>query len=497
MKTLNTIYLWLMLAACMLALAGCVEENVSGTGEGGNISVKMNVNARGGSDIQAEMENAVKSLRVYAFIGQKQIGYYYGEAGLNPDAGGKISFWMDLKLPPYSALEQNVWFYLVANEKAILRPSATLQENMTRDELEKFYFEEIKARGYGAVPMVARQSQKIDPNNLKESTAGGSHNGHLMWNGTVEFELERVVGKLGMYFAAKEAGMNLSIERIDFLGVLQYNYLFHPEDAVWKEVPPLDSPFELLTTSSPVTKVMTDADYELLNKKDPESIKKGFNDFFSVPVYMFENYYGSGNPNSWGTADTEHKGFVVRVTYSINGNQSVKDIYLPQVKRNTYCVVLNRIGPDDHGDRLLRVRKRRGFERSIDLHALALQRFCRENLPAHDALQRQAQIDGNPLRHKKKENRNGSGDCRREKPDQTPCENLAARSFGAEPPEKPLQNGNQLADGDHRVRKAVRVADQKIEKRTEQQRIQGPFHEQAPPFCSVKIQTGFCAFIRW
>lgn len=128
--------------------------------------------------------------------------------------------------------------------------------------------------------MAVKQSQKIDPNNLKESTAGGSHNGHLMWNGTVEFELERVVGKLGMYFAAKEAGMNLSIERIDFLGVLQYNYLFHPEDAVWKEVPSLDGPFELLTTSSPVTKVMTDADYELLDKTDPESIKKGFNDFF-------------------------------------------------------------------------------------------------------------------------------------------------------------------------------------------------------------------------
>ena len=165
--------------------------------------------------------------------------------------------------------------------------------------------------------------------------------------------------------------------------------------------------------------------------------------------------------------------------------------------RNARFIEPFRIAPDDHGDRLLRVRKRRSFERSIDLHALALQRFCRENLPAHDALQRQAQIDGNPLRRKKKENRNGSGDCRREKPDQTPCENLAARIFGAEPPEKPLQNGNQLADGDHRVRKAVRVADQKIEKRTEQQRIQGPFHEQAPPFCSVKIQTGFCAFIRW
>ena len=71
---------------------GMCRGKVSGTGEGGNISVKMNVNARGGSDIQAEMENAVKSLRVYAFIGQKQIGYYRGTTGLNPDAGGKISF---------------------------------------------------------------------------------------------------------------------------------------------------------------------------------------------------------------------------------------------------------------------------------------------------------------------------------------------------------------------------------------------------------------------
>ena len=95
MKTLNTIYLWLMLAACVLALAGCVEEKVSGTGEGGNISVKMNVNARGGSDIQAEMENAVKSLRVYAFIGQKQIGYYRGTTGLNPDERKEKSDWMD------------------------------------------------------------------------------------------------------------------------------------------------------------------------------------------------------------------------------------------------------------------------------------------------------------------------------------------------------------------------------------------------------------------
>ena len=63
---------------------------------------------------------------------------------------------------------------------------------------------------------------------------------------------------------------------------------------------------------------------------------------------MFENYYGSGNPNSWGTADTEHKGFVVRVTYSING-ESIGERYLfaASEAQQILCVVLNRIGPDD------------------------------------------------------------------------------------------------------------------------------------------------------
>lgn len=35
---------------------------------------EMNVNARGGSDIQAEMENAVKSLRVYALSDRNKLG---------------------------------------------------------------------------------------------------------------------------------------------------------------------------------------------------------------------------------------------------------------------------------------------------------------------------------------------------------------------------------------------------------------------------------------
>jgi hypothetical protein len=48
-------------------------------------------------------------------------------------------------------------------EDALERPSATLREDMTRDELEKFHFGEIRARGYGAVPMAVKQSHENRP----------------------------------------------------------------------------------------------------------------------------------------------------------------------------------------------------------------------------------------------------------------------------------------------------------------------------------------------
>ena len=61
---------------------------------------------------------------------------------------------------------------------------------------------------------------------------------------------------------------------------------------------------------------------------------------------MFENYYGSNNPNQQGANDTDGKGYVLKVTYSVAGSQSEKLIYLPDIERNACYYVLNRIGVD-------------------------------------------------------------------------------------------------------------------------------------------------------
>ena len=66
-----------------------------------------------------------------------------------------------------------------------------------------------------------------------------------------------------------------------------------------------------------------------------------------------------------------------------------------------------RVAADDHGNGLLRVGKRAGLQRGIDLHTLVAQRFRSENLPAHDALKRQPQPDGKLLREKQQKRRHG------------------------------------------------------------------------------------------
>ena len=60
-----------------------------------------------------------------------------------------------------------------------------------------------------------------------------------------------------------------------------------------------------------IDKVVTDDEYNSYtpeDKKNPEKISAAFTDVLSAPAYMFENYYGSNNPNQQGANDTDGKG---------------------------------------------------------------------------------------------------------------------------------------------------------------------------------------------
>lgn len=350
----RVLYIGLLLLVGLLTLEGCIKEDNPVVAETRNISMTMNVNTRaGGSDMDDAIENGINTLRVYAFYDDKQVGYFYGDDKSLTVAGGSVSFSMDLDIPTMSTLSGRVYFYLVANEGTVSAYEASAwKPEMSRTQLEDYRFSELN-NSRTTLPMVTVKDVMIDPSNIKESEV---HSGHWMWaGGPIEFKLERSVAKLGMYFAAKEAGANLNVIQVEILpsGLQDYSYMFapgHESDKLKNVSHSWQNGFSLINGGAvSIDKVVTDDEYNSYtpeDKKNPEKISADFTDVLSAPAYMFENYYGSNNPNEQGTDDTDGKGYVLKVTYSIAGNQSEKLIYLPDVERNACYYVLNRIGID-------------------------------------------------------------------------------------------------------------------------------------------------------
>ena len=350
----RVLYIGLLLLVGLLTLEGCIKEDNPVVAETRNISMTMNVDTRaGGSDINVDIESAINTLRVYAFYGERKVGYFYGNDKNLVVDGGKLSFSMDLDIPTMSFLEEPISFYLVANEETVsVYNSPAWSPDMTRMQLENYCFRELN-NPRTALPMVTVKDVMINPNDIKESEV---HSEHWMWTGgPIEFKLERSVAKLGMYFAAKEPDADLEVIQVEILpsGLQDYSYMFAPghESENLKNVPhSWQYGFSLINGGAvSIDKVVTDDEYNSYtpeDKKNPEKISAAFTDVLSAPAYMFENYYGSNNPNQQGANDTDGKGYVLKVTYSVAGSQSEKLIYLPDIERNACYYVLNRIGVD-------------------------------------------------------------------------------------------------------------------------------------------------------
>ena len=93
----RVLYIGLLLLVGLLTLEGCIKEDNPVVAETRNISMTMNVDTRaGGSDINVDIESAINTLRVYAFYGERKVGYFYGNDKNLVVDGGKLSFSMDL-----------------------------------------------------------------------------------------------------------------------------------------------------------------------------------------------------------------------------------------------------------------------------------------------------------------------------------------------------------------------------------------------------------------
>lgn len=69
----RVLYIGLLLLVGLLTLEGCIKEDNPVVAETRNISMTMNVDTRaGGSDINVDIESAINTLRVYAFLWRKE-----------------------------------------------------------------------------------------------------------------------------------------------------------------------------------------------------------------------------------------------------------------------------------------------------------------------------------------------------------------------------------------------------------------------------------------
>ena len=327
-----------IVAACFgLGQAGCTRDDDPAPSGRRNVTMQLTVNAQAVGETDGTPtagESALHSLRVYAFVKGQPAGYY----GVEGDLTAPATFLMDLKM--YSETTQTVDFYVVANEEAMSTPGGTqgqLTPNTTEAQLKEFSFTQLNTEN--GLPMSCRQQVEV---NLAELAGDNpqeapGHEGHTMIAQKVSFELERPVGKLGV-FAAKTAGETgtLQVTGLTLLkeGPRYMNYLMPQDEATLKEVGARNVDISLPVTDDEVTAELA-ADASPEERKDPAN----YTPVLGAPHYLFENPWGS---TSWETPG-DAGGNILRIDYAFDGTARSGLIYLPAIERNTYYTVCCRM----------------------------------------------------------------------------------------------------------------------------------------------------------
>lgn len=331
----------LVLAAA--TVAGCTKAPAPDLGEEFNVLLQMSVGTKAVTETDGtptDAESAIHTLRVYAFVDGQAAGHFYtDDYATLEDAAGTSSgtakhFLMDIKM--YSLGSREVDFYVIANEEAMATAGsapAGFDENTTEDELNGFTFTSLNL-GNGmafGLPMCCKKTETInfaidDENNPQ--TAPG-HEGHTLLAQKLSFELERPVGKIGV-FAAKPIGeegtltvIGLSVTRSRFVNFLMlpgnlesaYN---NPGSASERELTPVEGP-----VTAEVASGETDA-----SKYTPVQAEV---------YYPFENPWGSTAWNQPG--DSRGNILTIKYKYDTDSQERTGTVYLPPIVRNTYYMV--------------------------------------------------------------------------------------------------------------------------------------------------------------
>ncbi len=312
---------------CGGAMSACVKEDGAAPGsDTKNVPVLLNVGTRSvdaTDETPSDKESALHTLRVYAFVGDERVGYYYSD-NLNQPA----TFLMDMILK--STTTQTVDFYVVANEAAMQTSGNTPEwDEMTRGNLDNFYFAQLNLDK--GLPMFCKQSETIYVDRDAETPTDPAHDGHTQLEQKITLHLSRPVAKLGV-FAAKPQGENseLHITSLTMLrqGTRQFNYLMPQKPETLQAVSPMEREFDLR---------LVDTEVLALKDADPSNTAN-YTPVLDEPFYPFENPFGNGGNGN--TPGHEH-GNVLEVKYKFEEDDDAHTglVYLPPMVRNNYYTV--------------------------------------------------------------------------------------------------------------------------------------------------------------
>ena len=340
----NSIKYIALLALAAANVAGCTKASAPDLGEELNVLLQMSVGTKAVAETDGtptDAESAIHTLRVYAFVDGQPAGHFYTDdyATLEDVAdvasGAAKHFLMDIKM--YSLGSREVDFYVIANEEAMATAGsapAGFDENTTEDDLNGFTFTSLDLRNGMALglPMCCKKTETInfaidDENNPQ--TAPG-HEGHILLAQKLSFELERPVGKIGV-FAAKPIGekgtltvTGLSVTRSRFVNFLMLpGNLEEAYDNEGSQAAPRDLTIVGGSVTAEVASGETDA-----AKYTPVQ---------ADAYYPFENPWGSTAWNLPG--DSRGNILTIRYKYDTDSQERTGTVYLPPIDRNTYYMV--------------------------------------------------------------------------------------------------------------------------------------------------------------
>lgn len=340
----NSIKYIALLVLAAATVAGCTKAPAPDLGEELNVLLQMSVGTKAVTETDGTptaAESAIHTLRVYAFVDGKAAGHFYTpDYAALEDAAGTASgaakhFLMDIKM--YSLGSRDVDFYVIANEDAMVTTGSSpagFDENTTEAELNRFTFTSLKGNGMAlGLPMCCKRKETInfaedDPNNPQTDPG---HEGHILLKQKLNFELERPVGKIGV-FAAKPVGekgtltvTGLSVTRSRFV-----NFLMLPDD--------LESAYSNPGSASERELEVVDGSVTVTTEvASGETDATEYTPVQADAYYPFENPWGSTAWNLPG--DSRGNILTIRYKYGTDSQERTGTVYLPPIDRNTYYMV--------------------------------------------------------------------------------------------------------------------------------------------------------------